>query len=116
MNTVIIGAGISGLSTANFLSKKTSDFLIIESSNRVGGTINSSKVDGYIIENGPNTVLDNNSAIQELLSDLSITDKLIYPDLKKISSSKKLDDDLIKKYAPNVVEGTKKLAEWHKNL
>ena len=73
MNTVIIGAGISGLSTANFLSKKTSDFLIIESSNRVGGTINSSKVDGYIIENGPNTVLDNNSAIQELLSDLSIT-------------------------------------------
>ena len=86
VNTVIIGAGISGLSTANFLSKKTSDFLIIESSNRVGGTINSSKVDGYILENGPNTVLDNNTAIKELLSDLSITDKLIYPDLKKISS------------------------------
>ena len=77
VNTVIIGAGISGLSTANFLSKKTSDFLIIESSNRVGGTINSSKVDGYILENGPNTVLDNNTAIQELLSDLSITDKII---------------------------------------
>ena len=52
MNTVIIGAGISGLSTANFLSKKTSDFLIIESSNRIGGIINSSKVDGYILENG----------------------------------------------------------------
>ena len=72
VNTVIIGGGISGLSTANFLSKKTSDFLIIESTNRVGGTINSSKVDGYILENGPNTVLDNNTAIQELLSDLSI--------------------------------------------
>ena len=36
--------------------------------------------------------------------------------LKNISSSKELDDDVIRKYAPNVVEGTKKLAEWHKNL
>ena len=104
VNTVIIGAGISGLSTANFLSKKTSDFLIIESSNRVGGTINSSKVDGYIIENGPNTVLDNNSAIQELLSDLSITDKLIYPDLKKISSRYLLINDKLEKIPLTIIE------------
>ena len=73
VNTVIIGGGISGLSTANFLSKKTSDFLILEASDIVGGTINSSKLDGYILENGPNTVLDNNKAIQELLSDLSLS-------------------------------------------
>ena len=83
VNTVIIGGGISGLSTANFLSKKTSDFLILEASDIVGGTINSSKVDGYILENGPNTVLDNNKAIQELLSDLSITEELIYPNTKR---------------------------------
>ena len=86
VNTVIIGGGISGLSTANFLSRKTSDFLILEASDIVGGTINSSKVDGYILENGPNTVLDNNTAIQELLSDLSITEELIYPNMKKISN------------------------------
>ena len=104
VNTVIIGAGISGLSTANFLSKKTSDFVIVESSNRVGGTINSSKVDGYIIENGPNTVLDNNSAIQELLSDLSITDKLIYPDLKKISSRYLLINDKLEKIPLTIIE------------
>ena len=105
VNTVIIGAGISGLSTANFLSKKTSDFVIIESSNRVGGTINSSKVDGYIIENGPNTVLDNNTAIQELLSDLSITDKLIYPDLKKISSRYLLINDKLEKIPLTIIGG-----------
>ena len=104
VNTVIIGAGISGLSTANFLSKKTSDFIIIESSNRVGGTINSSKVDGYILENGPNTVLDNNSAIQELLSDLNITDKLIYPDLKKISSRYLLINNKLEKIPLTIIE------------
>ena len=47
-----------------------------------------------------------------LLNTLSVYDLF----LKNITGRKKLDDDLIKKYAPNVVEGTKKLAEWHKNL
>ena len=36
--------------------------------------------------------------------------------LKNISSSKKLDDDFIEKYAPNIVEGTNKLVEWSKSL
>ena len=104
VNTVIIGGGISGLSTANFLSKKTSDFLILEASDKVGGTINSSKVDGYILENGPNTVLDNNKAIQELLSDLSITEELIYPNLKKISNRYILLNDRLEKIPLTIFE------------
>ena len=104
VDTVIIGGGISGLSTANFLSKKTSDFLILESHNRVGGTINSSKVDGYILENGPNTVLDNNTAIQELLSDLNIKEELIYPDLKKISNRYLLINDRLEKIPLTILE------------
>ena len=104
VNTVIIGGGISGLSTANFLSKKTSDFLILEASDIVGGTINSSKVDGYILENGPNTVLDNNKAIQELLSDLSITEELIYPNMKKISNRYILINDRLEKIPLTIFE------------
>ena len=104
VNTVIIGGGISGLSTANFLSKKTSDFLILEASDIVGGTINSSKLDGYILENGPNTVLDNNKAIQELLSDLSITEELIYPNMKKISNRYILINDRLEKIPLTIFE------------
>ena len=104
VNTVIIGGGISGLSTANFLSKKTSDFLILEASDIVGGTINSSKLDGYILENGPNTVLDNNTAIQELLSDLSITEELIYPNMKKISNRYILINDRLEKIPLTIFE------------
>ena len=52
----------------------------------------------------------------KMLARLSFTDFDGDIFLKNITGSKKLDDDLIKKYAPNVVEGTKKLAEWHKNL
>ena len=36
--------------------------------------------------------------------------------LKNISGSKKLDNDFIERYAPNIVEGTKKLSEWSKSL
>ena len=86
------------------MSKKTSDFLILEASDKVGGTINSSKVDGYILENGPNTVLDNNKAIQELLSDLSITEELIYPNLKKISNRYILINDRLEKIPLTIFE------------
>ena len=51
-----------------------------------------------------------------MLARLSYTDFNGEIFLKNIDSGKKLDDDIIKKYAPNVVEGTKKLAEWSKSL
>ena len=55
-NTVILGAGITGLSTAHYLSLKNDDFLVLEKNNKVGGNIYSEKKEGFIIENGPNTV------------------------------------------------------------
>ena len=51
-----------------------------------------------------------------MLARLSYTDFNGAEFLKKIDGSKKLDNDIIKKYAPNIVEGTIKLAEWSKSL
>jgi len=51
-----------------------------------------------------------------MLARLSYTDFDGEIFLKNINGSKKLDDDVIKRYAPNIVEGTKKLADWYKNL
>jgi oxygen-dependent protoporphyrinogen oxidase len=80
VQTIIIGAGISGLSTAHFLSKKNNDLLVIESSKNIGGNINTTSESGFICENGPNTVLLNNSAIKELINDLNLKDKLVFPE------------------------------------
>ena len=52
----------------------------------------------------------------KMLARLSYTDFNGEIFLKNIDSGKKLDDDIIKKYAPNVVEGAKRLAEWSKSL
>ena len=53
---------------------------------------------------------------KKMLARLSYTDFDGDTFLKNIDSGKKLDDDLVKKYAPNVVEGTYKLVEWSKTL
>ena len=53
---------------------------------------------------------------KKMLTRLSYTDFDGENFLKNIDGSKNLDDDLIKKYAPNVVEGTKRLAEWSQSL
>ena len=79
VETIIIGAGISGLSTAHFLSKKSEDFLLIESKKNVGGIISTKKKSGFLCENGPNTVLLNNDAIEELIKDCGLFEDIIYP-------------------------------------
>ncbi len=53
---------------------------------------------------------------KKMLARLSYTDFSGETFLKSINSGKKLDHDLIKKLAPNVVEGTKRLVDWSKNL
>ena len=52
----------------------------------------------------------------KMLARLSYTDFDGETFLKNFDGSNNLDDDFIKKYAPNVVEGTKRLSEWSKSL
>tara|TARA_Y100001970_G_scaffold292976_1_gene436949 strand:- start:191 stop:1432 length:1242 start_codon:yes stop_codon:yes gene_type:complete len=52
----------------------------------------------------------------KMLTRLSYTDFDGETFLKNVNGRKKLDNDIIEKYAPNVVEGTKRLAEWSKSL
>ena len=85
VNTVIIGSGICGLSAAHFLAKKTSDFLVLEATNKPGGIIKTKIENNFICENGPNTVLLNNDAIEEIIRDCGLWDLLQFP---KESSNK----------------------------
>ena len=78
-NTVVLGAGITGLSTAHYLSLKNEDFLVLEKNNRVGGNISSEKKEGFIIENGPNTVLLNNDSIIRLIKTYDLWDTISGP-------------------------------------
>ena len=54
---IIAGGGISGLSTALFLSRAGFEVLVLESRKVAGGNLLTSKPQGYQIEHGPNSTL-----------------------------------------------------------
>ncbi len=82
VDNLIIGAGITGLSLAHFLKKLNQDFIILESSERIGGNINTVSKKGFTLENGPNTLVLDNESIKMLLEDFNISKNIILPNEK----------------------------------
>jgi protoporphyrinogen/coproporphyrinogen III oxidase len=75
----IVGGGISGLSAAWQLSRLGIPFTVYESSNRLGGMIGSFRRDGFLVEHGPNTILETSPRIPELVSALGIESRRVFP-------------------------------------
>lgn len=84
VDTLIIGAGLSGLSTAYFLKKKypQKEILLLEASKRSGGTIRTFKSNGYIAEYGAHGFLDNVAESRELLEIPALKEKICKASLK----------------------------------
>eukprot|EP00252_Welwitschia_mirabilis_P020038 TRINITY_DN4806_c0_g1_i2.p1 TRINITY_DN4806_c0_g1~~TRINITY_DN4806_c0_g1_i2.p1 ORF type:complete len:339 (+),score=53.14 TRINITY_DN4806_c0_g1_i2:209-1225(+) len=77
---VVVGGGISGLSTAHALGD-SHKVLLTESTDRVGGNIISVEKDGYLWEEGPNSFQPSPS-ILNLLVDCGLKDELVLGDPK----------------------------------
>lgn len=83
---VVVGAGISGLSTAyaiEFLAARAEvpvTVLVLEKLDRTGGKIHSIKEQGYLCEWGPNGFLDNKPMTLELCDRLEIDGQLLRSD------------------------------------
>lgn len=73
----ILGGGISGLSSAYALSKKGINVTVYEKTSTVGGAIQTFSKDGWLIEEGPNTLMVKSKIIWELLDDLNLTSKSV---------------------------------------
>src|ERR1051325_9572720 len=78
---VVIGAGISGLVCAYRLKSLGVDVLLIESSNRVGGVMQTEMIDGYLIERGPNSS-QGTEELMALIEELGLMDELAEGDPK----------------------------------
>ncbi|HSY60830.1 MAG TPA: protoporphyrinogen oxidase [Cytophaga sp.] len=72
---VIIGAGISGLTLAYELEKAKKPYMLLESSSRTGGYIHSVKVDNYLLEAGPNSILID-AAFDRFLNELNLSSSI----------------------------------------
>ncbi|MGM0498316.1 MAG: protoporphyrinogen oxidase [Bacteroidota bacterium] len=70
-DTVIIGAGLTGLTLAHKLNQKNQDFLVLEKNSRPGGVIQTKEKNGFVYEAGPNTGIVKYGEVAELFEELS---------------------------------------------
>lgn len=70
---IVVGAGISGLATAYALVRKGCRVLVLEQAPRVGGCIRSERTpEGYLIEHGPNSLLNLNPEVDQLCREVGL--------------------------------------------
>lgn len=80
---IVVGGGITGLAAAYRLKCEAEkreislDITLLESSNRVGGVIQTEHRDGFIIEHGPDAFISTKPWAKALCEELGIDDKLI---------------------------------------
>jgi oxygen-dependent protoporphyrinogen oxidase len=67
---LIVGGGLSGLSTAYYLSKVGIRSVIVEKSGRLGGLIKTDQLDGCQLEAGPDSYIATKPQISDLASEL----------------------------------------------
>ncbi len=85
LDVVIVGAGLTGLTTAHELGIKSSNpvqkLLVLEAGNRVGGCVTTQSQDGFLWEEGPNS-FSANPELLGLIVDAGLKDEMILADRK----------------------------------
>jgi len=76
--TVIIGAGISGLTTAFLLNKLGCDVTVLEKKKEPGGSIETVFEKGFLFDKGPNSALETHPLIGKMINELNLKDQLVY--------------------------------------
>jgi oxygen-dependent protoporphyrinogen oxidase len=74
-DVVVMGGGISGLVCAYRLKTFGLDVVLMERSNRVGGVIQSERINGYLIERGPNSS-QGSEELMALIEELGIMNEV----------------------------------------
>lgn len=74
---LVIGAGISGLSSAWFLKQKGHRVRVIEAAPRGGGCLQSAHPGDFLVEGGPNSTLDRGTALAELTRDVGLAGEVV---------------------------------------
>jgi len=77
IDVAVIGGGIAGLAAAYELQQRGVDARLLEATPRPGGVIRTDRVDGWVIDAGPDALLVHKPAALELCRALGLEDRLI---------------------------------------
>ncbi len=77
LDTLVIGAGISGLTTAFHLARGGQRVAVLEASPRVGGSLETRTDGPWRFELGPNTVLESHESVSRLIREAGLESEKI---------------------------------------
>ena len=79
MTVLVVGGGITGLSAAHELAAAGVPTLLVEASGRLGGKVRTERVDGFLVESGPDSFISYRPAAVDLCRELGLGEALIRP-------------------------------------
>lgn len=77
LDIVVLGGGISGLTTAFWLARGGMKVAVLEASARVGGAIQTHADGPWRFEMGPNTVLESHESVTRLIQECGLEDEKV---------------------------------------
>lgn len=72
LNVAVIGGGITGLTAAYSLQQSGATVCVYESTDRVGGPVQSVRDGGWLVEAGPNSLQENTADLTTLIAELGL--------------------------------------------
>ncbi len=76
-SAIVIGAGVSGLTAAVALRRRGAKVALLEAGPRVGGAAHAARLDGFLCEEGPNTLLISRPETRRFLEETGLLDAAI---------------------------------------
>jgi protoporphyrinogen oxidase len=73
---VIVGGGMSGLAAGYELARRNVPFVLFEAAPTVGGVVKTERIDGFLIDAGPDALLTQKPAAIDLCRELGMSDRL----------------------------------------
>lgn len=77
-DTIVIGAGISGLTSAFTLARAGFRVLVLERQDAVGGRARSERVDGFLMEHGPSSLVSPAAGADGLIAAAGLAGEMVF--------------------------------------
>ncbi len=74
---LVIGGGLAGLNAAYQAKRTGAEVRVLEATGRAGGVVQSHRESGFLCEMGPNTLLNRDPALHQLLADLGLESEIV---------------------------------------
>jgi len=76
----IVGGGVTGLTAAFRLRQRGIPSVVYEAGARLGGPVHTTELDGYLAEDGPNTLLETSPKLRQLIEDAGLKQQCLTSD------------------------------------